>query len=166
MRPHWLATVHHDGSEKYVPQPYPRFGDQVRVHLRVGENAPVQRVFLRTFPDGEQQFIPMQRAAHKTPVRWWEADLPVMMPVMPYRFMVEAADGTDFRLLADFAPLEWLSAAVFYQIFPDSFVNGDPSNDPQPGDYEHRSHRPHTPPWGAPRPSRFAQRVTFYGGDL
>ena len=34
-------------------------------------------------------------------------------------------DATDFRLLAFDPPPSWLAGAVFYQIFPDRFANGD-----------------------------------------
>lgn len=44
----------------------------------------------------------------------------------------------------------WVADAVFYQIFPDRFANGDPSNDP-----------PGVQPWGAP-PTLWG----FQGGDL
>lgn len=44
----------------------------------------------------------------------------------------------------------WVSDAVFYQIFPDRFANGDPSIDP-----------PNMRPWDS-RPTRNG----FYGGDL
>ncbi|MBN1304005.1 MAG: alpha-glucosidase C-terminal domain-containing protein [Anaerolineales bacterium] len=44
----------------------------------------------------------------------------------------------------------WVSDAVFYQIFPDRFANGDPDNDP-----------PNTEPWGSP-PTIW----NFQGGDL
>lgn len=45
---------------------------------------------------------------------------------------------------------EWVQDAVFYQIMPDRFCNGDPGNDP-----------PGVRPWGA-RPTR----RSFFGGDL
>ena len=45
---------------------------------------------------------------------------------------------------------EWVQDAVFYQIFPDRFANGDPSNDP-----------PNVEPWGAP-PNLWG----YQGGDL
>ncbi|MCX7800177.1 MAG: alpha-amylase family glycosyl hydrolase [Fimbriimonadales bacterium] len=51
------------------------------------------------------------------------------------------------------APLEppaWVERTVFYQIFPDRFDNGDPSNDP-----------PTVEPWDAP-----PKWYTFLGGDL
>ncbi len=45
---------------------------------------------------------------------------------------------------------EWVQDAVFYQIFPDRFANGDPANDPV-----------NVQPWGAP-----PTRKGFQGGDL
>ncbi len=45
---------------------------------------------------------------------------------------------------------DWIQDAVFYQIFPDRFANGDPANDP-----------PNVEPWGAP-PTLWG----FQGGDL
>jgi glycosidase len=45
---------------------------------------------------------------------------------------------------------EWARDAVFYQIFPDRFANGDPSNDP-----------PDVRPWGSPPNFR-----DWQGGDL
>lgn len=45
---------------------------------------------------------------------------------------------------------QWVKEAVFYQIFPDRFANGDPSNDP-----------PNVQPWGTPPTAR-----GFQGGDL
>jgi len=45
---------------------------------------------------------------------------------------------------------EWAKSAVFYQIFPDRFCNGDPSNDPED-----------TRPWGGQ-----PEIEGFFGGDL
>ncbi|MBE0696212.1 MAG: alpha-amylase [Anaerolineaceae bacterium] len=45
---------------------------------------------------------------------------------------------------------QWVKDAVFYQIFPDRFANGDPSNDP-----------PNVQPWGT-----LPTRRGFQGGDL
>lgn len=45
---------------------------------------------------------------------------------------------------------EWVQDAIFYQIFPDRFANGDPGNDP-----------PNVQPWGAPPTTH-----GFQGGDL
>lgn len=45
---------------------------------------------------------------------------------------------------------DWVQDAIFYQIFPDRFANGDPSNDP-----------PNVQPWGSPPTAH-----GFQGGDL
>lgn len=191
MIPDWLNTVHHDGSERYVSTLYPRAGERVHIRLRAGSTAPLGRVYLRTTPDGEQHFASMarvesrSRAESRAPVQWWEADLPINEPVVSYRFVLQAADGvwfysaagiTDyeppetlsFRIVADYNTPDWLADAVFYQIFPDSFANGDPTNDPQPHEYEYRGARPVTHPWGTPititNPAAYS--LNFYGGDL
>ena len=44
----------------------------------------------------------------------------------------------------------WVKDAIFYQIFPERFFNGDPSNDPK-----------HVEPWG-----NLPSRTNFFGGDL
>lgn len=56
----------------------------------------------------------------------------------------------DVSRLRVFRTPEWVHDAVFYQIFPDRFANGDPTNDP-----------PGTRPWGEP-----PTRDNFFGGDF
>ena len=179
----WHQTVHHDGSEKYVSKLHPRLGETVRLRLRVAHDAPVRRVILRTFPDGEQALADMRRAEANPPAQWWEVDLPVQEPITHYRFILETAaglwhynglgatayvplDAADFRILADYDAPAWLDTAVFYQIFPDRFANGDPANDPRPEEYEYRGRRPTTYPWEAAPDSNQFFPLVFYGGDL
>ncbi|CAM3889656.1 alpha-glycosidase [Alkalicoccus chagannorensis] len=50
------------------------------------------------------------------------------------------------------SPPEWVKDAVFYQIFPERFANGDPSLNP-----------PGTEPW---TPDAVPERDNFFGGDL
>ena len=179
----WLHTIHHDGSEKYVSKLHPRLGETVRLRLRLAHDAPVRRVVLRTFPDGEQALADMRRAEVTPPAQWWEVDLPIAEPITHYRFILDTPaglwhytgngpaayvplDAADFRILADYDAPAWLDEAVFYQIFPDRFANGDPTNDPQPEEYEYRGRRPTTYAWEAPPdPEQFFPLV-FYGGDL
>jgi alpha-glucosidase len=181
--PDWLAAVHHDGSEKYVSEPYPRLNESVHLRLRVGREAPVRRVLLRTFPDGEQALALMERGEEDGAAVWWQAELPIRQPGVHYRFLLEAEDGVwwygangasaetpldgfDFQILADYHAPAWLGDAVFYQIFPDRFADGDPGNNPRPEEYEVMGMRPHTSPWGAPAPEGQHGGFIFYGGDL
>lgn len=181
--PAWLAGVHHDGSPKYLSNLYPALGETVTVRLRLPAQAPVQRVFLRTFPDGEQAITAMQPTGSDGTAHWWQADLPITQPLVNYRFLLQAGDGawwytaagprcsepldfTDFKILADYIPPAWVFDSVFYQVFPDRFANGDPANDPRPDEYEYRGQRPQTYPWGQPHDPSQPFPLVFYGGDL
>jgi alpha-glucosidase len=183
MTPLWLRTVHHDGSEKYVSDLAPRLGETVQVRLRTGQHAPVREVYLHTTPDGESALTPMAPAGCEPPAEWWEASLPVHEPRVRYRFVVVADDGvwflnaagltayeplaaTDFCILADYDPPDWVRGSVFYEIFPDNFANGDPSLDPTPDTFEYAGHRPRTYPWGEPLPAGASYGQSYYGGDL
>jgi alpha-glucosidase len=183
LTPTWTGSIHHDGSEIYVSNPHPRLGETVHLRLRISSTAPIHYVYLRTFPDGEQALTRMQPRPTRPPARWFEAELAILEPLVHYRFLLETGvglwwynaagpvrydppDSTDFRLLTDHTPLEWLAETVFYQIFPDRFANGDPGNDPRPKDFEYRGRRPATYPWGTPPPASQPFSLVFYGGDL
>lgn len=179
----WLKTVHHDGSNKFVSDPFPSLGASVAIRLRTGSDTPIKEVYLRTTPDGEQSFSPLNTMTNDLPSMWWECELAINQPDVNYRFLIvtegglwwySAAgitahiplDATDFRLLADYHHPRWLDTAVFYQIFPDRFANGDPANDPQPSDFTYEGFGPSTYPWGTlPNPEQPFPLV-FYGGDL
>lgn len=181
--PTWLETVHHDGSGLYVSHLYPRLGEMVHLRLRTGVDAPIKRVLLRTFPDGEQALTLLARGRVAGPAQWWEVALPIREPQVHYRFLLEAEDGVwwytaagpvqleprdiyDFRIIADYDAPAWLPGSVFYQIFPDRFANGDPTTDPQPEEYEYRGRRPHTYPWASSPDPDQPFSLVFYGGDL
>ncbi|MCP4419231.1 MAG: maltodextrin glucosidase [Chloroflexi bacterium] len=181
--PAWLQTVHHDGSASYVSDLYPRLDDTVRIRLRVGADVPLQRPFLRTFPDGEQAFTPLEPTTKDDTSQWWEAELKITQPILHYRFVLQAEDGVwfytaagaaahlpldnnDFRILADYEAPGWLNTAVFYQIFPDRFYNGNPATNPQPDEFEFQGHRPRIYPWGQAAADDQPFPIIFYGGDL
>ncbi len=181
---HWTAGLHHDGSALFVSNPLPAFGETVTIRLRAPVDAPINAVFIRTAPDGEPHYEPM-RVVNRDPVStWWEGRLAVTMPRMNYRFRVmskegaywlnamgvsrsDSLDGFDFKLLADFAAPSWLEDTVFYQIFPDRFHNGDPSNDVPPGAWRSGRYATQRREWGTlPLPYREGGTLDFYGGDL
>ncbi len=181
--PAWLQTVHHDGSAQYVSDLYPQLGNTVRIRLRVGLDTPLKRPYLRIFPDGEQAFIALEHSHSDAVSHWWQADLPINQPLVHYRFILEAQDGvwfytaagptaqlpldnTDFRILADYEAPVWLQTAVFYQIFPDRFHNGNPADDPRDGEFEFQGHHTQTLAWEQKPPDGLASVIAFYGGDL
>lgn len=184
--PEWVGGVHHDGSGRYVRSVSGReldFGEEVVVRLRTGLDAPIERVLLRTCPDGEQAFVEMRSEAGAA-CRWWSATLTLAMPTTAYRFGLFAADGVywyngggvhlhvpadteDFRLLADYRAPRWLGGSVFYQIFPDRFCDGDPGSNVRDGEFVYRGEHARARAWGAaPLRHTAAAMVEFFGGDL
>jgi alpha-glucosidase len=118
-----------------------RIGDGVAVRVRTSAGSGVERVLLRTVPDGEQTFTEMRRVGEGAAWTWWEASLELREPVVGYRFLVVTAagirwlngtglhaatpvDAFDFRLLAGYEAPGWLDGAIVYQIFPDRFAPG------------------------------------------
>lgn len=181
--PSWLHSVHHDGSQQYVSNLTPKLGETVGLRLRTATIAPIKRVLLRTFPDGEQLVTVMHRAAATPDAQWWEIDSPIREPTVHYRFVIEAEDGvwwytaagpvtleprdiSDFRILADYHVPSWLHGAIFYQIFPDRFADGQPESNPRPEEYEYRGARPQTYPWETSPDTEQPFSLVFYGGDL
>jgi alpha-glucosidase len=182
-------AIHHDGSGRYVlpcdgadPRRL-RVGDRVRLRVRADLDAPVERVFLRTMPDGEQQFEALLPAAPGPACQWWEIDLRLSMPSTPYRFLVVSADGhrwlngsglhratptdaEDFAIRAGADPPRWLADRVFYQIFPDRFANGDPSNDVVDGAWTYRGQVARRRAWDELPVRDAGSLVEFFGGDL
>ena len=181
--PEWLNAVFHSGASPYFPTTVPQLGQTVQLRLRVGHNAPIRRIFLRVYPDGEQAFILCQMAESTPACQWWTGPLPLHQPLEHYRFLIEAEDGLwwynahgfsesepldsdDFRVIVNYIPPHWVPSAVFYQIFPDRFADGDPSNNPRPEEYDYRGHRPRTFAWGTLPDKETSFSLVFYGGDL
>jgi alpha-glucosidase len=178
----WLASIHHDGSPAYVRASGPRLGDHAVIRIRADVDALIEAVFLRTCPDGEQSLTPMAPVEADTVCRWWQADLPLRMLRTGYRFLLRTqagarwynaagvwdhypTDANDFKLLADYHEPTWLRDAVFYQIFPDRFADGDPTNNVRDGAYAYRGRPVVSRPWGA-LPRKEHASVEFFGGDL
>ncbi len=177
----WEASVHHDGSPLYL-RFSGRLGDTAVFRLRMAADAPVRGVFLRTCPDGEQQITPLQDQGIRGVCRWWEGTLPIRMLRTNYRFLIRADDGTrwysaggmtryyptdanDFVVLANYHAPAWVRDTVFYQIFPDRFADGDPTNNVRSGTYLYHGHPVIARGWHE-QPNRETGPFEFYGGDL
>ena len=188
MNPEYLSSIHHDGSSRYVRSPNGTdlcIGDEVTIRLRIVDDAPIERLLLRTCPDGEQFFVEMHPASSQPNPAccWWEATLRLSMPVTAYRFLLFTRDGVwwyngsglhehvptdtdDFRLLAEYEAPTWVRNSVFYQIFPDRFADGDPTNNVRDDEFEYRGQKSRSARWGDPQRTFPEAMVEFYGGDL
>lgn len=182
--PAWTQGVHHDGSEAYVSNPYPKHGEKVMLYLRVPKSAPVTTVYLRTLVDGESHWVKMVVVREQGVYNLWRAALSLQQPEYDYRFKLMTHEGSyfynalgisradspdyyDFKLLVDYQAPAWVREQVFYQIFPDRFANGDPSNDVQDNQWEREGAKTRRMAWGdSPVPWTVGRSIDFFGGDL
>ncbi len=175
-------SIHHDGSRVYVQYDDCQIGATVQLRLRASLEAPLQRVYIRTCPDGEQELLEMKRAPDTEVSQWWEGELRLGMPLVNYRFYLltpdsslwltamgvqehSPTDQTDFKLIARKDQTAWVRRTVFYQIFPDRFSDGDPSNNVRDGEYLYGAKPVVRRNWGE-LPQRQTGEIEFYGGDL
>ncbi|GAB4213075.1 MAG: maltodextrin glucosidase [Roseiflexaceae bacterium] len=173
-----MAAIHHDGSPRYVEQG----SSHARVRLRTPLDAPVAGVFARTCPDGEQTFTPLRRSSADALCQWWEVELPLAVPRTGYRFLIKTdtgnwwltaaglmrhtpTDATDFKIVPAAQEPGWVRDAVFYQIFPDRFADGDPSNNVADGEYLCYGKPVVARRWGE-LPLQSQGGREFFGGDL
>jgi alpha-glucosidase len=186
--PAYLSTIHHDGSSRCLWSATGddfQLGQQVTFRLRAGLNAPIERILLRTCPDGEQLFVDMHPVGNQpgSAFRWWQAELTLGMPVTGYRFLIFSTDGPwwyngsgvhrhvptdaeDFRVLAGYAAPGWVRDSVFYQVFPDRFADGEPGSNVRDNEYEYHGLPSHARAWGEKQSKWPQAMVEFYGGDL
>lgn len=184
MKEAWLESVYSDGSADFVSNPSPKLFETVTVWLRVYADAPVRHVFLRTVPNGAERLIEAERRRVERGLAWYAAELEITENRMQYHFYL-VCDAVvyfytqkeittyipdhsyDFVLLADYVQPEWVRDAVFYQIFPDRFCNGNPDNDVRTGEYRVGDYGPIRMDWDAePLPYSEGRCMDFYGGDL
>lgn len=180
--PEWIRQIVHTGTRDHVSNPYPNLGEVVTIRLEVPTKGKPDQIILRSIPNGEQHLEAMQLTETRNHMNFWEAELLINEPKVPYRFAIQAegkvwwlnAAGVstfvpvtsyDFKLLANNPEISWLSRSVFYQIFPDRFANGDPGNDPDGEIEAYPGYTRKTYPWGqAVQTER--THIPFYGGDL
>ncbi|HKD97603.1 MAG TPA: glycoside hydrolase family 13 protein, partial [Micromonosporaceae bacterium] len=77
---------HHDGSALYVPNQAPELGDPVTVFVRGPVSSGVERVYVRSTPDGEPLFSRATVHRERHGEVWWRATVRVHNPVTRYRF--------------------------------------------------------------------------------
>lgn len=182
--PDWTRGVHHDGSIMHISNPLPALHETVKITLRTPANAPIKHVFIRAIVDGEYHREVMAVTEENTAAHIWTGELKLPQHHVDYCFKLmtdegayyytargmhrsDSPDSDYFTLLAGYEAPEWVQDAIFYQIFPDRFNNGDPSNDTQAGEVERNGLKSTKPNWGElPTPWLKSRSLDFFGGDL
>ncbi|WP_246552981.1 alpha-glycosidase [Paenibacillus tritici] len=169
-----LECLHHSSHGRWA---YAYNKDTFHLRIRSKKNN-VDRVFALTGDkydwEHHHQELNMLKVATDAYFDYWEAEITPEFKRFSYGFRLETDTQTVWMLESGFyteglpAPAggyyempylhevdllqvpEWAKSAVFYQIMPDRFANGDPANDPE-GTLE----------WGEP-----PAYDSFFGGDL
>lgn len=180
----WLESIYSDGTSEFVSNPSPKLFETVTVKLRMYENAPVKHVILRSLHNGVEQLDEMHIAYTKGGLVYYEAPLTITENRIQYQFYIVTENTVyfytqkeittyvpdhtyDFVLLADYVQPEWVKRAVFYQIFPERFCNGNPDNDVKSNEYTQDGHPTIQMNWND-TPLHYLEGycMDFYGGDL
>lgn len=181
----WLESVYTDGSAAFVSNPAPKLYETVTIRLRMYADAPVELVVLRCIPNGCDTFIDMQKAEIVNGFTYWQCQMRMEEKRMQYHFYLLCKDqiyyytqkevstclpehSYDFQLVADYVQPAWVKDAVFYQIFPERFCNGEPANDVSSGEYSQDGCPTiHMENWeDTPLDYAHGHCLDFYGGDL
>ncbi len=180
----WLESVHSDGSALFVSNPAPALYETVTVSIRFYADAPVRAVVLRSMPNGGNQWTDLHESKREQGFVYFSCRLPMAEHRMHYHFCLLTEDGIyyynqqgistripdivhDFQLRCDYVQPRWVKSAVFYQIFPERFCNGDPDNDIRSGELLVGGFPTIAMDWNArPLEWREGRCLDFFGGDL
>ena len=180
-----LSAVFSDETPFYRFPSEPDVGDTVNIRIRVAKGS-AERVILLT--ESLKVGTLMEKKSSDDFFDFYETGIVCDGAEVMYRFLIECADGIRiaydkngcrpventfpeynpsyaFRFQPGFHVPEWAKGAVQYQIFPERFCNGDPSNDVTDNEYYYTvGHAKHISDWSA-LPTDTDIR-SFYGGDL
>ncbi|MDO4475711.1 MAG: alpha-amylase family glycosyl hydrolase [Lachnospiraceae bacterium] len=191
----WKDSIFSDGSRRFVSNPSPSPEENVTVRLRFRQDSPIRRVMVKLYINGEQRIFPavpspadsVFAALEEKEAGFVSHEFSFTMSQyrLQYCFLLEAEDRIyyfnqaglsdmspdlkhDFVLLADYHQPEWVKSAVFYQIFPDRFCNGDPSLTVKDGEYKVNGYDTiEIRDWNTPAGTYDQVHCAdFYGGDL
>ena len=178
-----LASVFSDESALFRTPAEPEPGDRIQLRLRLMRGLNVWVTLLTGWPT---QSAPMRKVRTDEFFDWYEAELVCWDRRIYYSFLIEW-EGRYIHcrktgsLLTDSVPVQdparsfviqpgfhvpdWSKGAVQYQIFPDRFRNGDPTNDVLPRECAYaKAQVSKAASWDAlPGEGDFR---CFYGGDL
>ncbi|GHF68130.1 alpha-amylase family glycosyl hydrolase [Deinococcus ficus] len=177
----WEQVAQHDHTPGYTERLGAPLGSTVRVRLRT--TLPVQGVALKVVQVGEIETFPAHEVSGRAgPGRWFEAELPLHDARVRYCWQLNVPGDhlnltalglhharrgfrSWFQYLPGHVAPEWAWKAVFYQVFPDRFRNGDPGNDVVTGEYEYEGRPVEHVAWDTPV-SKEGDIHAHYGGDL
>ncbi|MFH1453217.1 MAG: maltodextrin glucosidase [Armatimonadota bacterium] len=180
MKFDYKETIYSDGSAEFISAEK----KEVAVKIRVYKKNAVKSIYLCTAPEGERFYIEMKKVKTDSFFQYWQAKIDIVSDNTSYKFLITSENDTfwysqfgittyippdiyDFKYLTNHHPVKWLKDAVFYQIFPERFCDGDSSNNVKDNEYTYCGKRVKALPWGKTA-DKYGEKahMQFNGGDL
>lgn len=181
----WKDSIHSEVNKMYMSNPSPKMGEEVSISFRVFKDSPIRSAEIRALICGHSERISMNRSESDELFDWWSGKLTINQEEMiHWHFLLHTEEGEyfytrraletvnptedhDFTLLPAFDNPQWVNTAVFYQIFPDRFRNGNPGCNRKSGEYEYDGGKPIAMEW-TDEPLEFPEGrcMDFFNGDL
>ena len=169
-------AVYTDETMQFRSPAEPLSTDEVTISIRVGKGA-FSAVFLCT---DEREYL-MEEAEEEGIFEYYRITLPPTEKKVTYYFRLQNGeeegyynkygyfdtfkDEGRFEIIRDFTTPDWAKGAVMYQIYPDRFCNGDPSNDVKTNEYVYLENMvEQVKDWDTLPAASDVNK--FYGGDL
>ena len=181
----WIQSVFSDGSSTFVSPALPQKGEEVTIKIRMFEDAPLTDVILRTRINGGEIRLHMVREYASNGLVYYSTKLRTYERVLKYCFYIVTDEHVyyynqlgvfdympdetyDFRIVYDYRQPAWVKNAVFYQIFPERFCNGNPDISVKDNEYMFDGYPTKcVKDWyEEPKEYEDAHCLDFYGGDL
>lgn len=181
----WLNSVYSDGSSFFLSNPYPKKGESTDIFLQVQENSPVTETYLLGKINGVSHPQKMEPCPSKNGLKRFKKQVTIYEDQFSYYFFIVTPkqiyyytqegitnyipdEARCFRIITDFQCAQWVKNAVFYQIFPERFFNGNPQNDVKDGEYTFDGFPSQKIKDWNKKPESYSKAhcLDFYGGDL
>ncbi|MCL1885040.1 MAG: glycoside hydrolase family 13 protein [Defluviitaleaceae bacterium] len=174
------TAVFSDETRQFVKPYDPKPGDIVRFSLRVAKDDKCTASLHIVCENGGTEY-PMTKTEHDELFDYFTVEIQVYSKAIRYYYSILAMGQNfiynkvglrnsvdahyNFRLVPGLRVPEWAKGAVMYQIFPDRFYNGDPTNDVVKHEYAYLGKTAIAMEWEMDIATN-GDFCNFYGGDI
>jgi alpha-glucosidase len=156
----------------------------VYARLKLPATLQVTHAWLRSEPDNEEFLSEMKLVSIDESWQIWQGTLKLDpahdLTLYAFKFILEGVQywlsetgitpyfperDVHFRYVPSYQSAQWVWSQVFYQIFPERFYDGDPSNNVKENEYLYNGKPVVSKAWNE-LPDRKQGVREFYGGDL
>ncbi len=134
----WTDSIYSDGTLGFVSNQTPALGETVKISIRLFEDAPVNKIFLRRIRNGAEEYLEMEKDHSLGRLAYYSVTTDMNEPRVEYYFVIACQhriyfytqagvttyvpdDRHNFVIMSDYNQPSWVKGAVYYQIFPTSY---------------------------------------------